>query len=89
MALIHLTIVTPEGMYFDAEAQRIIVRTTGGDVAILPRHIDYSAALAEKGEARLVEADGRVRRAEVEGGLLHVSNDDVQVITNRFHWKDA
>ncbi len=89
MALIHLTIVTPEGMYFDAEAQRVIVRTTGGDVAILPHHIAYSAALAEKGEARLVEADGRVRRAEVEGGLLHVSNDDVQVITNRFHWKDA
>lgn len=89
MALIHLTIVTPEGKYFDADAQRVMVRTTGGDVAILPRHIAYSAALAEKGEARVTEADGKVRRAEVEGGLLHVSNDDVQLITNRFHWKDA
>ena len=88
MALIHLTIVTPEAMYFDADAQRVMVRTTGGDVAILPRHIDYSAALAEKGEARVIEADGRVRRAEVEGGLLHVSNDNVQVITNRFQWLD-
>jgi F-type H+-transporting ATPase subunit epsilon len=89
MALIHLTIVTPEAMYFDADAQRVMVRTTGGDVAILARHIDYSAALAEKGEARVIEADGRVRRAEVEGGLLHVSNDNVQVITNHFRWKDA
>ena len=89
MALIHLTIVTPEAMYFDADAQRVMVRTTGGDVAILPRHIDYSAALAEKGEARVIEADGRMRRAEVEGGLLHVSNDNVQVITNHFRWKDA
>lgn len=89
MALIHLTIVTPEAMYFDADAQRVMVRTTGGDVAILPRHIDYSAALAEKGDARVIEADGRVRRAEVEGGLLHVSNDNVQVITNHFRWKDA
>ena len=89
MALIHLTIVTPEAMYFDADAQRVMVRTTGGDVAILPRHIDYSAALAEKGDAHVIEADGRVRRAEVEGGLLHVSNDNVQVITNHFRWKDA
>ena len=89
MALIHLKIVTPDGKYYDDDAQRVMVRTTGGDVAILPRHIDYSAALAEKGDARVIEADGRVRRAEVEGGLLHVSNDNVQVITNHFRWKDA
>ena len=89
MALIHLKIVTPDGMYYDADAQRVMVRTTGGDVAILARHIDYSAALAEKGDARVIEADGRVRRAEVEGGLLHVSNDNVQVITNHYRWKDA
>ena len=89
MALIHLKIVTPDGKYYDDDAQRVMVRTTSGDVAILPRHIDYSAALAEKGDARVIEADGRVRRAAVEGGLLHVSNDNVQVITNHFRWKDA
>lgn len=88
MALIHLKIVTPEGMFFDADAQRVIVRTTGGDVAILPKHIDYSAALAERGQARVVDADGKVRRGEAQGGLLHVSNDDVQVITNHFLWLD-
>ena len=88
MALIHLKIVTPEGMFFDADAQRVIVRTTGGDVAILPKHIDYAAALAEQGQARVVDAGGKVRRGEVQGGLLHVSNDDVQVITNHFLWLD-
>ena len=88
MALIHLKIVTPEGKYFDADAQRVMVRTTGGDVAILPHHIDYAAALAETGVARVVEADGTVRRGEVHGGLLHVSSDDVQVITNHFRWTD-
>ena len=87
MALIHLTVVTPEGKHFDADAQRVMVRTTGGDVAILPHHIDYAAALGA-GEARVTEADGNVRRAEVEGGLLHVASDDVQVITNQFRWKD-
>lgn len=86
MATIHLTIVTPEGRHYDDEAQRVVVRTTGGDVAILPRHIDYSAALAS-GEARVVTPDGAVRRAEIEGGILHVANDAVQVITNRFAWK--
>ena len=88
MALIHLTIVTPEGKPYEADAQRVIVRTTGGDVAILPRHIDYSAALGE-GEARVVEADGSVRKARVSGGLLHVANDQVQVITSDFSWQEG
>ncbi len=88
MALIHLKIVTPDGQFYDGEAQRVMVRTTGGDVAILPHHIDYSAALAEAGQARVTEPDGKVRCGEVQGGLLHVSSDDVQVITNHFHWVD-
>ena len=88
MALIHLTVVTPEGMFYDADAQRVMVRTTGGDVAILPQHIDYSASLGQ-GEARVTEADGNVRRAHVEGGILHVASDQVQVITQHFQWKDA
>ena len=88
MALIHLTVVTPEGKFYDDDAQRVMVRTTGGEVAILPHHIDYAAALG-KGEARVTGADGDVRRAEIDGGLLHVASDQVQVITDHFAWKDA
>ena len=87
MALIHLTIVTPREKPYDDDAQRIVARTTGGDVCILPRHIDYSAALG-RGEARVTQADGKVRRAEIDGGLLHVVGDQVHVITNSFSWKD-
>ena len=88
MALIHLTVVTPMSREYDADAQRIVVRTTGGDVAILPHHIDY-AALLGVGEARITEMDGRVRRAHVEGGVLHVAEEQVQVITNQFAWNDT
>ena len=88
MAMIHLTIVTPQSKPFDADAQRVLVRTTGGDVSILPRHIDYAAALG-KGEARITQADGSVRRAEIDGGILHVASDDVQIITHHFQWKDG
>ncbi len=88
MSLIHLTIVTPQGEPFDGDIQRVLVRTTGGEVSILPRHIDYAAALG-KGEARVTQADGTIRRAEVEGGILHVAGDEVQVITHHFQWKDA
>lgn len=88
MALIHLTIVTPQGKYFDEDAQKVIVRTTGGDVCILPNHIDYAASLGE-GEARVTDEKGDTRMARVHGGLIHVASNDVQVICNQFEWIDA
>ena len=87
MSLIHLTVVTPQGKFYDDNAQRVMVRTTGGEVAILPHHIDYSASLGE-GEARVTDAEGNVRKARISGGLLHVASDDVHVITQSFEWAD-
>ena len=87
MATIHLTVVTPEKQYFDADAQKVIVRTTGGDVCILPNHIDYAASLGS-GEARITEENGNVKKAHVEGGLLHVASNVVQIISSHFEWKD-
>ena len=85
MALIHLTIVTPQGRFFDEDAQKVIVRTTGGDVCILPNHIDYAAALGDH-DGRLTTQSGEVRRFNVAGGMLHVADNQVQIIANRFEW---
>ncbi|MBR7188073.1 MAG: F0F1 ATP synthase subunit epsilon [Clostridia bacterium] len=88
MAVIHLTVVTPEGLFFREDAQKIIVRTTGGDVCILPNHIDYAASIGD-GEARITCENGDVRKAYVSGGVLHVSSNHVNVISNYFEWKEA
>ena len=45
MSSFHLQIVTPDGAFFDGPAQRVRVRTIGGDVAILAGHIPYVTAL--------------------------------------------
>ena len=64
-ALFHLQIVTPDRKVFDGEAEKIIVRTLGGDVCILARHIDYCAPLGI-GEARVTDADGSVMATTFE-----------------------
>lgn len=87
MAFIHLTIVTPQGKYFDEDAEKIIVRTTGGDVCILPNHIDYAATVGS-GEARVTDANGNTKKAHAEGGILHVAMNNVQLIANRFEWQE-
>lgn len=87
MATFRLQIVTPDRMVYDGEAERIIVRTVGGDVCILARHIDYAAALGI-GEARMTDAAGNTRAAACSGGLLSVANGEVRLAATTFEWAD-
>ena len=87
MATFHLQIVTPDRMLYDAQAERIIVRTVTGDVCILAHHIDYAAPLGI-GEARVTDEEGNVRVAACSGGMLSVSGNVVRVIATTFEWAE-
>ena len=87
MATFHLQIVTPDRKVFDGEAEKIIVRTVGGDVCILARHIDYAAPLGI-GEARVTDAEGNTRIAACSGGMLGVSAGEVRVMATTFEWAE-
>jgi len=87
MAVFHLQIVTPDRLVFDGQAERIIVRTVGGDVCILARHIDYAAPLGV-GEARITDSEGNTRTAACSGGLLSVAAGEVKVMATTFEWAD-
>lgn len=87
MATFHLQIVTPDRMVFDGEAEKIIVRTLGGDVCILARHIDYAAPLST-GEARVTDAEGNTRTAALSGGMISVSGGEARVMGTTFEWTE-
>ena len=87
MTPFKLKIVTPDGLIFDGEAEKLIVRTTGGDVCILARHIDYVAPLG-MGRA-IVEAGGKRRSAACIGGMLSVSGGEVTLVPTTFEWAET
>ena len=58
MTPFRLKIVTPDGLIYDGQAEELLVRTTGGDVAILARHMNYVAPLG-MGRAVVVSEIGR------------------------------
>ena len=70
-----LKIVTPDGMIFDGQADKVVVRTTGGDICILARHMDYVSPLG-MGMA-FVEFKGRRRAAACIGGMIRVKDGNV------------
>lgn len=80
----HLQIVTPDGRYFDGQAERLIVPTMDGQVAILARHINYVTVLG-MGLAKIVTEEGE-RYAACIGGMLAVTNGDVKVVATTFEW---
>lgn len=81
-----LKIVTPDGLIFDGEAEKLIVRTTGGDVCILARHMNYVTPLG-MGMA-IVEANGKRRTAACIGGMLSVSDGEATLVPTTFEWAD-
>jgi F-type H+-transporting ATPase subunit epsilon len=82
----HLQVVTLDGLSFDGEAEKLVVRTTSGDVCILAHHINFVSPLG-MGEAK-VFVDGQIRRAACIGGLVSVCDGEVKLAPTTFEWAE-
>ncbi|MBQ2854334.1 MAG: ATP synthase F1 subunit epsilon [Oscillospiraceae bacterium] len=81
-----LKIVTPDGLFFDGQAEQLIVRTSTGDIGIMARHMNYVAPLG-MGRA-VVIADGKRRNAACIGGMVTVMNGEVTLMPTTFEWAE-
>lgn len=86
MSTFHLKVLTANRVFYDGEVERIIVRTTQGDVGILPRHINYVAALGIGGMT--IFHDGTSRVAAVSGGFVEVAPEGTTVVARTCEWAD-
>ena len=86
MTSFSLKIVSPDGLIFDGQAERLIVRTTTGDLGIMARHINCVCPLG-MGRA-VIESEGQRREAACIGGMVSVVNGDVTLVPTTFEWAD-
>jgi len=82
----NLKIVTPDGLFFDGQAEQLIVRTISGDIGIMARHINYLAPLG-MGRA-VVFTEGQRRTAACIGGMVSVMNGEVTLMPTTFEWAE-
>lgn len=87
MSTFPLMILTPDGLLFEGEVQRVVVRTVTGDVAVLKNHIDYLAPLGV-GEMRLLLADGKKRSIACSGGFIRVTKENTKILATTCEWSD-
>lgn len=86
MTSFSLKIVSPDGLIFNGQADKLIVRTTTGDLGIMARHINCVCPLG-MGRA-VIESEGQRREAACIGGMVSVVNGDVTLVPTTFEWAD-
>ena len=82
----NLKIVTPDGLFFDGQAEQLIVRTVTGDIGIMARHMNYLSPLG-MGRA-VVMTNGQRRTAACIGGMVSVMNGEVTLMPTTFEWAE-
>lgn len=86
MSSFPLQIVTPDGLFFDGEAESLDVRAVTGGITILPKHVNFVTPLG-MGVAT-VKIGGAVRKAACIGGMLTMTNGKCKLIATTFEWAE-
>src|SRR5215831_16558392 len=79
---IQVDVVSPERVLFTGQATMVITRTLGGgEIAFLPGHAPFLAALTEN-HTRITCEGGVVVDVAVHGGFVEVSNNKVSILSD-------
>ncbi|WP_163552449.1 F0F1 ATP synthase subunit epsilon [Candidatus Frankia alpina] len=76
---IRVAIVSPEQEVWSGEADMVVVRTTDGDLGVLPGHVPLLGVLVSGGTVR-VKTGGREISAQVDGGFISVTHQGVSIL---------
>jgi F-type H+-transporting ATPase subunit epsilon len=78
---LHVEVVSPESILYGGEADQVVCRPTGGEIAFLPGHQPFVGALETYPVRVLLPGSGEVVIA-VHGGFVEVRNDHVTVLSD-------
>lgn len=80
MAL-HVELVSPERVLYEGEADQVVCRPTGGEIAFLPGHQPFVGALVTYPVRILLPGSGEVVAA-VHGGFVEVRDDHITILSD-------
>jgi len=78
---LHVEVVSPESILYEGEADQVVCRPTGGEIAFLPGHQPFVGALETYPVRVLLRGSGEVVVA-VHGGFVEVRDDRVTVLSD-------
>ncbi len=79
--MLKVSVISPEAVLFEGEAQSVVAPAFDGEVGILENHAPMVTLLG-KGSLRL-GGSGSEQRFNIEGGFLQVVENNVRIVTER------
>ncbi len=87
MSTFPLIISSPDGDIFRGDAEKLILRGTEGELAVLAGHVPFVTAV-QKGRCVVEDAEGKRKTGLVNGGLLTVARDKTTLLTTSLKWNE-
>ncbi len=82
-----LIISSPDGDLFRGDVEKLILRGTEGDLAVMAGHVPFVTAV-KAGCCVLEDAEGKRKAGRVEEGLLTVGKEKTTLLTSLVAWED-
>jgi F-type H+-transporting ATPase subunit epsilon len=79
---LNVDLVSPERILWSGEAEMVVARTAGGDIAFLSGHAPFLGALGIGPLAIHTPGGGEVVRVAVHGGFVEVSDNRVTILSD-------
>ncbi len=83
-----LTVSTPDGNFLDEQVAGLYLRGSEGDLAILANHVPFVTAV-KAGDCKIELANGDIKLAHTDGGLLMVTSNGVKLLSATFAWLEG
>ena len=83
---IHVEIVTPYELFYEGDADQLILPAVDGEIGIMPGHSPVIVAL-NPGEIRLTK-EGRVLYIAASDGYAQIEIDNAIVVTGSAEWPE-
>lgn len=80
-SVLTVSIVTPDGKVYDGQTSLLVVKTTTGELGIMPNHVPVIASLAVD-EARVLRDDGNKDEIAVNGGFIEFSDNVATIVAD-------
>lgn len=87
MATFNLKVITPDRVFYEGEVEKIVIRGSEGDMAILPNHMPLNTILS-MGEIKIFTDKKNHNNATLINGFAKIEPSHVVILTDAAEWPE-
>lgn len=83
----HLTITTPDRVFYEGDVVMVEINTTEGQIGVLKNHIPLTSVIAP-GACYIHESSDSIKVCAIHRGFLEILQDSMTILAEVAEWPD-